>query len=59
MRRVFAPMLGLSLAVGCGETETKPTGGEKPPSAASVFDKTEKDLKPHPKAKEKKSSGIG
>ena len=54
MRRVIALVLGL--AAGCGDT--KPTG-EKPPSAASVFDKTEKDMKPNPKAKEKKSSGIG
>jgi hypothetical protein len=56
MRRVFAPVLVLVLAVGCG-SDTRPTG-EKPPSASEAFDKTDKDLKPR-RGEEKKASGFG
>lgn len=46
-------LLALGLAVGCGDS--KPTTGEKPPPASQMFDKTDKDMKPNPKAKDKKS----
>jgi hypothetical protein len=50
MRRVL--VLALGLAAGCGGAT--PTG-EKPPPASQMFDKTDKDVRPNPKGKDKKS----